>query len=393
VGPPPKWVMAVQTAAPVGVAADTSSDMLMLDAGSEEHICRPDLCEQGSFGPLRRVMRDVAGRPIENYGAKELEMTVGQEDRGTESCRTTWQVGEVEKDVLSAGKLTDTGVYRVVPDSEGSGGSHTSCKPFGKTVAIVRRGITISMKASDAQAVDTVAPMAVDAMREEVEVTQPVAGSPFVAGAVPPLKEKSAAVPSNDAARPEDPAGLRAWSSVEAMRQRLRLLSAPVYGAKYQLWERLLQYEGYAKREAALHQQLVEELAARRQGGAEKERVAIPLPIPKPSTPEEVEAHELRHFPSKPWCRFCQCGKRRQAGHSSSVPEDTEKAGSLVPVDYVFLKSTGETTHLLEEAWATTFADVHVGTGVPCCTAVDEALLATRPPPQNGPRATWSRSC
>ncbi len=128
--------------------------------------------------------------------------------------------------------LTDTGVHRVVLDSEDSGGSYITHKPFGGTVALERRGFAFCVKASGIPAVATLAPVAADAMQEEVAVFQPVAGSPFIAGTAPALKEKPSAVPSVDAARPEDPAGLRAWSSAEAVRQWLRLLSAPVYRAK-----------------------------------------------------------------------------------------------------------------------------------------------------------------
>ena len=49
-------------------------------------------------------------RPIENYGAKELEMTIGDQESGQARCRMKWQVGDVEKNVLSAGKVTDTGL-------------------------------------------------------------------------------------------------------------------------------------------------------------------------------------------------------------------------------------------------------------------------------------------
>ncbi len=40
-------------------------------------------------------------------------------------------------------------------------------------------------------------------------------------------------------------------------------------------------------------------------------------------------------------------------------------------MDYMFLKSTGECTHLLEEAWSTMLVVVHAGTGLSVAAAVD----------------------
>ena len=43
----------------------------------------------------------------------------------------------------------------------------------------------------------------------------------------------------------------------------------------------------------------------------------------------------------------------------------------MVQMDYMFLKSTGECTLLLEEAWSTTLVVVHVGAGLSVATAVE----------------------
>ena len=119
------------------VAAATENDELMMDSGSEEHVCRKDLCKDGKLGPATSAMRDAAGRPIKNYGTKELEMTLGDKEFGQARCRINWQVGEVEKNVLSAGKVTDAGLYRIILDSEGSFLIH---KPSGNQVKFGRKG-------------------------------------------------------------------------------------------------------------------------------------------------------------------------------------------------------------------------------------------------------------
>ena len=82
------------------------------------------------------------------------------------------------------------------------------------------------------------------------------------------------------------------------------------------------------------------------------------MPVPKPPSPEEVEAREVSHFPAKAWCSYCQRGKRRRVGHRRLFPEDKEKGGSLVQMEYMFLKSTGESTTEIEEAWSTTLVVV-----------------------------------
>ncbi len=69
------------------------------------------------------------------------------------------------------------------------------------------------------------------------------------------------------------------------------------------------------------------------------------------------------------WCPFCKTGKRRQFGHGSILPEDKEKAGSLVQMGYMFWKSTGESTTQIEDAWSMALVVVHVGAGLACATA------------------------
>ena len=69
------------------------------------------------------------------------------------------------------------------------------------------------------------------------------------------------------------------------MRDRVRLLHGLVYGTKYQLWKRFVDFEEAAHKEAALQRELAAELKARRQGLSQHERVAVVLPAPKPLAP------------------------------------------------------------------------------------------------------------
>ncbi len=67
----------------------------MIDAGSEEHMSRKYFCVDGQLGPATTVMSDVAGRPIADYDAKELDMMLGDEESAQAWCKISWQVGEV----------------------------------------------------------------------------------------------------------------------------------------------------------------------------------------------------------------------------------------------------------------------------------------------------------
>ena len=79
-------------------------------------------------------------------------------------------------------------------------------------------------------------------------------------------------VPDVDAAQPPDPLGIRYWSPVEIMQNKLRLLHALVCRTKEHLWKRLLEFEEVATEESTMQRELAAELEARRQGLSEQER-------------------------------------------------------------------------------------------------------------------------
>ena len=70
------------------------------------------------------------------------------------------------------------------------------------------------------------------------------------------------AAPAVGAAHPLDPLGLRAGFSVDAMRERRRLLHGPVHGTKEQLWKRLLVFGEVARKDAAVQCEVAAELDA-----------------------------------------------------------------------------------------------------------------------------------
>ena len=112
-------------------------------------------------------------------------MTLGDKEFGQARCRINWQVGEVEKNVLSAGKVTDTGLYRIILDSEGSFLIH---KPSGNQVKFKEKSYTFTLKASDIRAVATIAP-----------VDAEMVPNPFLAGAGQELSTILEEAPAVDA--------------------------------------------------------------------------------------------------------------------------------------------------------------------------------------------------
>ena len=302
----------------VGVHAIMAKDELMLDCGSEEHVCRPDFCPSAVLDEPQSAMRDVAGRDIVNYGSQHVDMKMGVTG-SVAHCRVRWQVGQVEKNVLSVGKMIDSGAYRLELDSEESQGSRLIHKPSGQSIPLRRRGGTFTVQAWDMKKV-MVAPVQAQAL-EEPAVGEAVLMPP------PALVEDlrpGVGAPDVDAGRPEDPPGLRSWSPVGAMRSRLSLLKAPLYGTKDVLWARLLEYEQISRKEKALQNELAHELEQRRQGLSEQERSAVPIPVPETPSQEQIEAHNLMHFLSKSWCKWCMYGKAVQVGHRVTLTEDNE---------------------------------------------------------------------
>ena len=92
-------------------------------------------------------------------------------------------------------------------------------------------------------------------------------------------------LPDLDGPLIKNPIGLGPGSSVQAIRDRLKELKAPVYGTKQMMYQRLQQYETKAKAERLLMQDL-QQRQAERIDGADHVPVRA-LPSSKP--PTEIE--------------------------------------------------------------------------------------------------------
>ena len=115
--------------------------------------------------------------------------------------------------------------------------------------------------------------------------------------------------------------------------------------------------------------ELAVERDARPQALSEQERSAVVLPAAKIRLAKRWTLHKATHFPSKPWCKYCPTLKGRQVRHRSYLPQDRDREGSLIQMECVFLKATGEQAELQKEAWSTAVTWVRVGAGLSCLTS------------------------
>ncbi len=81
-------------------------------------------------------MWDVQGDRIESYGGRKVEMQLVANGR---KCSADYQVADVTRDLLSMGKLVNSGDYRVVIDSVGL---TLEQKRTGEKVSIEHHGNT-----------------------------------------------------------------------------------------------------------------------------------------------------------------------------------------------------------------------------------------------------------
>lgn len=117
------------------------------------------------------------------------------------------------------------------------------------------------------------------------------------------------------------PGHLTADSKVGDLKARLKQLSAPIWGTKAQLWERLQEREA----EVEYHRS-VEAQKHRREEDLNKdpEGARQPMVLAGPEAPSvaERELHELTHLPYAPWCESCVRGRGRDLPHRKVEPPE-----------------------------------------------------------------------
>jgi len=108
------WIPAVSS---LQLQPRVRENLLLMDSGSDEHVCPLHFGSGEVTGPPETRMWDVTGKHIENYGSKNVHMTIVD---GNIPCTAKLQVANVAPSVSSVGKLVSSGRSRVELDNDGS---------------------------------------------------------------------------------------------------------------------------------------------------------------------------------------------------------------------------------------------------------------------------------
>ena len=215
---------------------------LLLDSGSDEHLCTPKFAEliptSRDRGPLK--VKDVQQNDLVISGQKKVPMLVGPTGgKHAMEATVTFRVAEVRDNIMSLGKLVRKGFS-------------FNLGPHGCSMEKDGRSIPLYLERNS--------------LRVEAHVLERASRSGYVAGGtavtderdqrmdVTDIKESHASSSAGPAVEPSAEAGttpapvLITWSSIRELHSRLRELGAPIYGTKDVLFRRLCEYEQIAAR-------------------------------------------------------------------------------------------------------------------------------------------------
>eukprot|EP00971_Amphidinium_carterae_P010131 199929-Amphidinium_carterae.1 len=133
------------------------------------------------------------------------------------------------------------------------------------------------------------------------------------------------------------PALLPADAPVALMRDRLRALGEPIYGAKAELHDRLRRAEMFADRRRKERDWAAARVRELEKSAADPKARVLPLPPDAPSL-EEVKRHvDRQHLPPAQWCETCiQC---RSAGAAHLQVRPDVAAPARFELDYSYFNS------------------------------------------------------
>jgi hypothetical protein len=212
------WVFGVKNE--TIACANAVRQSVLLDSGSDEHICRQ------AFGPdvdphkVDKLMKlvDVQKRPLPTMGAKKVGLALGV---GIVTAAAEFMIGPVNDDILSLSKLINQGCRF---DLSKDNGLYMSKGHVSVQLYLERNSLRMEVEVAPARRVIA----AGQAPREEVEVPQALSEGVVEVG-----------VPGRGEERAEGRPTLSADSGVDDIRNRLGELKGTVYGTKAQLWARL----------------------------------------------------------------------------------------------------------------------------------------------------------
>ena len=270
---PEACIFAMQAEAGGEARRHRGENRIMLDTGAEENVCVLRFAKgAGQYTDARVRLRDVAGRPIEHRGTRALQL--GLEDQTQLS--TDFQLAPVKEPIMSVGRAIETGMYRMILEKEGSRlesldtGRAAPLERVGRKFYLrVLAGVEAHLPEAGVAVAHTFLPSVGTWMHHKppaaAPAAEPATPASSSAGPAPPAPEPEPppqeAVSKElgntrpvDAPAPWLPAGLRPYSSVADMKRELRKMSAPIYGSKDMLWQRVLGWSRQVASERALQE-------------------------------------------------------------------------------------------------------------------------------------------
>ena len=152
------------------------------------------------------------------------------------------------------------------------------------------------------------------------------------------------------------------------MKVGLRQLGAPIYGDKYNLWQRVLEYERRAEAEKAHQTEMARQ--AEERGLSRDEAPVRGLKLAEPPSKQEIELHNLTHIPAKPWYPICVAAKAGRAPHRAIPPDEKDAAPPTIAIGDLHLKADTTREEDSDTAWATALVGVDIGLKYPFAAAV-----------------------
>ena len=276
------------------------SVMMAIDRGSEVHTAPRRFPWQSSGWDSSAIrLAGVQGQPLKVYGTAVLDFKVQDKTGELIDVATRFVISDTVKFVLSMGELAVHGWSCLLGELPRLEHSNSAVVP------LVRQGNTFYLQARLGWLGDSPWPPMVataTAMEEETPgaASSSSAVSPLMLPPLPPGLPAPAgaeAVPQQVAERPV----LSAWSSVGALKGRLKALGGPVYGTKDELWKRLCEWEAIAEKQVR-ERQWIEARKKAMIDGALPVAAELPVAPELPTDPAEIERHEATHIPPMPWC-------------------------------------------------------------------------------------------
>ena len=375
------WVMAAGSSGP----AASSSPLVLLDSGSDEHVCpvawREDLDLKFDDPGRNTVLRDVQGNVIRQLGSRRIMMDMpAASGDGTVRAGAEFRVADVREPLLSAGKVVRNGGVIHLD----AGNSYLALGT--RRVAIEAHGNRFHLRAlpgdglvaaAVADAACAAAPPAVLPAPAPAPDPSSTSSSSFLAdtpmqGAGGDGEEPAVVGPPVDAVdivpRPRPTSGeqagerkLYAWSLAKDLRARLAELGQPSYGDKDTLWLRLKKAEEARQRDL----EVAEALAQQQARGVDLAQVAEPRGPPVPGEPsaEERARHALSHCPAASWCVHCLRGKSQATPHARIQWTGRADAAPLLCFDFCYMKGEGADGQVNDQ-FATTLVVACENTGM-----------------------------